>query len=307
MRLTRWLNVFLTLAIALGTLPQVSGQDKPQTRQRPAATAKEDAAAQEKAAAAKEPSQPAALLKAGTKLKAELESTVDTRTAKPGDEVVARVTHNLKQEGQTVVKKGDRLLGRITEVKADGAAESGASLSVVFDRLVQGEATSQLNTVLSAVLSTPAEERARREERMREEPAMPAASPRPASARPAPSGTAPASGGLGSTVASTVDAAGSAASGVASATGNVATAADATLGGVGSTIDATANTALDSAAGASLATPVRAIRIDSEVQGESQTGLSSVLSTRQGHLRLESGTRLQFRAAAQSDAQAEKQ
>jgi hypothetical protein len=245
-----------------------------------------------------------AAVKAGTKLKAELESTVDTRTAKPGDEVVARVTKDVKQDGQTVVRKGDRLKGRITEVqrpqaKGEGkaAAESGSRVAVVFDRLVQGESTSQLNAVLTGVLSTPAERRARQEQAMREEPMM--AEPRPAAA-PAggsASGDAGLLGGVGSTVGSVAGAAGSAA-------GNVAATADSTLAGAGSTLGATTDAAVGGTVGAVVATPAKAIRLDSQAQARNQTGASSVLSTREGHLRLDTGTQLEFRVAGQAEKQA---
>lgn len=238
---------------------------------------------------------PGASLKAGTKIQAELESTLDTRTAKPGDEVVARVTKDVKQEGQKVLRKGDRLQGRITEVQADAVAESGSHVNVVFDRLVQGESSSQLNAVLSAVLSTPAEERERRERMMREEP-MPAPSAPPA---PAERGSASASGGLVGGATSTVGAvAGTAGSVAGNVAGGVAGTVDSTVAGAGTTLDAATETTLGSSTGVALATPAKAIRLDSEAHAESQTSTQSMLSTRKGHLRLESGTRLEFRTAA---------
>jgi hypothetical protein len=246
----------------------------------------------------------AAALKAGTKLKAELESTVDTRTAKPGDEVVARVTRDVKQDGQTVVRKGDRLKGRITEVQspsakgeANAAAEAGSRMAVVFDRLVQGESTSQLNAVLTGVLSTPAERRARQQQAMQEEPMMAPPAPAPAPGGASGSGNTGLLGGVSSTVGSVANVAGS-------ATGNVTGAVDSTLAGADSTLGATTDAAVGSTLGAVVATPAKAIRLDSQAQAQSQTGASSVLSTREGHLRLESGTRLEFRVAGEADSQA---
>lgn len=241
----------------------------------------------------------AAAVKAGTKLKAELESAVDTRTAKPGDEVVARVTKDVKQDGKAVVRKGDRLKGRITEVKApqakgegSAAADAGSRVAVTFDRLVQGESTSQLNTVLTTVLSTPSERRARDEQAMRDEPRMAAPSPAPAPAGGSASGSGNARllGGVSSTVGSAAGAAGS-------ATGAVA-------GTAGSTLGATTDATLGSSLGAVVATPARAIRLDSQAQARNQTGASSVLSTRDGHLRLDSGTQVEFRVAGQAEKQA---
>jgi hypothetical protein len=224
----------------------------------------------------------AAAVRSGTKINAELESTVDTRNAKPGDEVVARVTKKVKQDGKTVVRKGDRLLGRVQSVRADAEGKAGSSMSVVFDRLVSGEATSELHTVVSAVLSTP-RERAEQQARLAE--------PMPAPA-PATAGGGGSGGGLVGGVTSTVG----------STVGSTASAAGGVVGGVGSTVGATTQSTLGATSGALLSTPARAIRIDSQAQAENQTSANSVLSTRQGHLRLESGTQMQFRVAGEADA-----
>lgn len=231
-------------------------------------------------------------VKAGTKIKAELESTLDTRTAKPGDEVVARVTKDVKQDGKKVVRKGDLLKGRIGEVEADGAAESGSRLNVVFDRLVQGESTSRLNAVLTAVLSTPAEERARREEMMTSPQPMPAPTPQPRRSAGSSSGglVGGAVGAVGSTVGSTVGAAGQTVGGVA--------------GAAGTTLESTTHGAVRATTDAAVGTPAKAIQLGAGTNAESQSGVSSMLSTRQGHLRLESGSRLEFRVAADTEDQA---
>src|SRR3712207_4805809 len=50
----------------------------------------------------------------GTRLAAELESTLDARKARVGDPVVLRTTEAIKENGRTVVKKGSRLIGRVT-------------------------------------------------------------------------------------------------------------------------------------------------------------------------------------------------
>lgn len=57
-------------------------------------------------------------VRAGTQINAELQSTVDARTAKPNDQVVARVTKDVKQNGRTVVHKGDRLGGTVDSRRA---------------------------------------------------------------------------------------------------------------------------------------------------------------------------------------------
>lgn len=287
MRCSGLLALILSVVIVLGLAPYLQAQP------------------QEK------PTDQAAAVKTGTKLKAELESTVDTRTAKPGDEVVARVTRDVKQDGETVVHKGDRLKGHITDVQAPkesgeakAAAESGSRLAVVFDQLVQGESTTQLNTVLTTVLSTPSERRARQEQATRDEPMMAAPGPAPAPAGGSASGNAGLLGGATSTVGSAVGVTGSVAGSVAATADSTLAGAGSAVGGVGSTLGATTDTAVGGTAGALVATPMKAIRLDSQAQAENQTAANSVLSTRQGHLRLESGTQLQFRVAGSAENQA---
>jgi len=283
MRRSILLTLLLALAVSASSAVLAQEQEKPKPTPGEARPAPEKPAPDKDKPAAKEPAQQQALLKAGTKLQAQLESTVDTRTCKPGDEVTARVTKDIKQNGEVVVHKGDRLRGHITDVKADAEGKSGSQLGVRFDQLVQGEASHQLNTVVTGVLSTPADERARRGQPMQEEPPMAA----PPVAQPAPSGGSPAGGGLVGGVTSTV--------------GSTANAAGSTVGGVAASAGSTVGATAGATAGAVVATPARAIHVNSQANASNQTGLNSVLSTKQGHLRLESGTQLQFRVAAESE------
>lgn len=132
------------------------------------------------------------------------------------------------------------------------------------------------------------------------------AAPAPRSA-PARSG-ASASGGLVGNAASTV---GSTAGGVTSTVNSTlettARTTGGTLSGVGAGVDSASRTALGSTSSAALATPRRAIRLQAESAGQQQTATNSVLSTRQGNLRLDSGTTLQFRVAGQAETSKRKQ
>ncbi|GEM_PF-6820156 len=94
-------------------------------------------------------------IKGGTKIEAELETALDTRTAKPGDVVAARVAKDVKEQRKTVIRKGDSLLGRVEKVEHESLGAISATVVVTFDRLEQGGSTIQLNTVVSSVLSAP--------------------------------------------------------------------------------------------------------------------------------------------------------
>ncbi|HUF04634.1 MAG TPA: hypothetical protein VMM38_10725 [Aridibacter sp.] len=79
------------------------------------------------------------LVKAGTNLEAKLLSTLDVRKANVGDEVVLKTTKTLKQDGEVIVPKGTKLIGRVTEVTTESAGNGVSRLGIVFDRLENEE------------------------------------------------------------------------------------------------------------------------------------------------------------------------
>jgi hypothetical protein len=270
----------LLLAATLSVAQLASGQSAQDE-----SAAKAGATATQSSQATAATNRQTADVREGTKISAMLESQVDARTAKPGDKVVARVTKDVKQNGHAVIHKGDRLVGTVEKAEAGSTAEAGSSLTVAFNELASGQSTEQLHAVLTSVVSSPSEER--KEEQMNsqglgaDEGGMMggAAGGGAASSR---------GGGLGSTVGSTAGAAGR-------------TAGSATRG-IGGTADATTRATLGTNAGAGLATPIRDLHVSSQGNADNQTSAGSVLSTKHGDLRLESGTRMQFKVAAQSSA-----
>src|SRR5438552_14443616 len=72
----------------------------------------------------------------GTTLQAELTKSLDAKKAKPGDEVTAKVTQDVKSNGQVVIHKGSKLVGHVTEAKARSQGESESRLGIAFDRAV---------------------------------------------------------------------------------------------------------------------------------------------------------------------------
>ena len=242
-------------------------------------------------------------IRSGTKIAAQLESAVDAKTAKPGDQVVARVTKNVKQHGKVVVHKGDRLIGHFTSVQPGASAKAGSSLGVAFDALQSTEGTSHLNAVLTSVFSMRNNAGAQGETMPMGGPTMGPMVGGGVQGSARGSGSARGGGGLlggvGSTVGSTVNAAGSAVGGlggaVGSTVGGTVNAAGSTVGQVGGTVGAAGNGAGN--VGGLLATPLRAIHLQSEAQargnGNAQAG--SLLSTKHGDLRLAPGTGMRFR------------
>lgn len=226
----------------------------------------------------------AAEIKNGTKISAELMSNIDTRKLKQGDKVKARVTKNVKQHGRVVVHKGDILVGNVTSVQNSLKGKDGSSMGVQFDQLVHGNSTTQLNAVLTSVFAASSSQ-ADESDSM----AMP---PMQAPVAPAAGGGGGGGllGGVGSSVGSTV--------------GSTVGAAGSTLGQAGGAVGATTQNTLGAGSNLGLATPMREIHVGSSASAESSAGTNSMLSTRKGNLRLESGTQMQFRVAANGDARA---
>ena len=106
------------------------------------------------------------MIAAGTNLEAQLESMLDVKKNKVGDEVILKTTKAIKQNGETVVPKGSKLIGRITEVKQKTKDNATSRIGMVFDRLQGKEldmpinasivsvATAQLNAAAGDLFST---------------------------------------------------------------------------------------------------------------------------------------------------------
>ncbi len=75
-------------------------------------------------------------LSSGTTLQAELAKSLDCKKAKPGDEVTAKLTQDVKQDGNVVVHKGSKLIGHVTEAQAKTKDNAESKLGIVFDKAV---------------------------------------------------------------------------------------------------------------------------------------------------------------------------
>src|SRR2546426_1306318 len=75
-------------------------------------------------------------LASGTAFNAALSSPIDSKKCKPGDAVNAHTTEAVKSEGKTVIPKGAKLVGHVTQASARAKGESESSLGIVFDRAI---------------------------------------------------------------------------------------------------------------------------------------------------------------------------
>lgn len=75
-------------------------------------------------------------LATGSTIHASLEKPIDARKCKPGDEVVAKTTQNVKSNGKVVVPKGSKIVGHVTQAQARTKGESESSLGIAFDHAI---------------------------------------------------------------------------------------------------------------------------------------------------------------------------
>lgn len=210
-------------------------------------------------------------LDSGTHLSGELQNSIDARKAKVGDQVVLKTTQAIKSHGHTVVSKGSRLVGRITEVAQTTKGQGESRIGILFDHLEQGSLQMPIAATISSI--TGARVATNSEDMFAGESSTTVSTRSSGSARSSNGGLL---GGVGGVVNSTTSTAGGA---LGSSTTAVGSTVNSTTGAVGSTA---------SGLGRSLG----GIRI-SESSSSSVEG-GSVLSLQGQNLRLEKGTNFQL-------------
>jgi hypothetical protein len=75
-------------------------------------------------------------LSSGTTLQAELSKSIDAKKAKPGDEVTAKLTQDVKTDGKVVLHKGSKLVGHVTEAQEKNKENAESKLGMVFDKAI---------------------------------------------------------------------------------------------------------------------------------------------------------------------------
>ncbi len=215
-------------------------------------------------------------LTAGSTIQATLAKPVDARKNKPGDEVVAKTTENVKANGQVVVPKGCKIIGHVTEVRARSKSESDSRVGIAFDRaLLKDGRTVPLSASIQAI--------ARAEQSA--SAAMADESPMASeSASGMASGRASASGGAMGGATRTVS---TAAGTVAGTAGSLGSAAGGTLNGAASA--APAGRISSNTRGV---VGMRGLSLNASASNSTQ---GSVISSKSENVHLDSGTQLILR------------
>jgi hypothetical protein len=93
-------------------------------------------------------------LSSGTAFNATLSSPVDSKKSKPGDAVTARTAEIVKSEGKTVLPKGTKLVGHVTQASARAKGDTESTLAISFDRaILKNGQEVPLNVAIQAMAS----------------------------------------------------------------------------------------------------------------------------------------------------------
>jgi hypothetical protein len=93
-------------------------------------------------------------LAAGSAFNTSLSSSIDSKKCKPGDEVTAHTTEAVKSEGKTVIPKGSKVVGHVTQASARAKGQSDSALGIVFDKaILKNGQEVPLNVAIQAIAS----------------------------------------------------------------------------------------------------------------------------------------------------------
>jgi hypothetical protein len=207
-------------------------------------------------------------LESGTRLAAELQNTIDVRKARVGDQVMLKTTQAIKSNGRTIVGKGARLVGHVTEVVQKSKDNTESRIGILFDRVERGSLELPISATITSITS------ARVGARTNDDDLFSSDGSASSSARSSGSGrssSGSALGGVGSVVNSTTSTGGP---------------VGGTTSAVGSTVNSTTNVV------GNTATSVGGSLSGIHISESSNTSVedSSILSLQGGNLRLEKGT-----------------
>jgi len=82
----------------------------------------------------------ASRLQSGSTVQAELSKPVDVRK-KPGDEVIAKTTQDVKSDGKVVLPKGSKIVGKVTQAQARAKGQDESQLGIAFDHAILKDGT----------------------------------------------------------------------------------------------------------------------------------------------------------------------
>lgn len=97
-----------------------------------------------------------ASIDAATSVSAQLESSLDVRKAKVGEEVILKTKKAIKENGQTLIQKGSTLVGRVTEVQERTKGMAASKIGILFHTLNQNGQSLPVNAMITSITRTSA-------------------------------------------------------------------------------------------------------------------------------------------------------
>ena len=101
-----------------------------------------------------------ASLASGTAINAELNSSIDSKKAKAGEQIVAHVTEAVKSaDGRTILPNGTKIIGHVTQASARTNGQGQAMLAFQFDKaMLKGGQEMPLSNAAVLAVAAPARE-----------------------------------------------------------------------------------------------------------------------------------------------------
>ena len=112
--------------VVIATLAAAQSTSAPSSAMQPGTAPPQDSAAQ---------AQSANQFPAGTIIPAELSKSVDSKKAKAGDKIEAKIPVDLLSHGKIVIPKNTKIIGHITEAKAHSKESPDSMVGIAFDRI----------------------------------------------------------------------------------------------------------------------------------------------------------------------------
>jgi hypothetical protein len=124
------------VAMAQSTTPSAATPGSPETQPAPPNTASPSQPSSGTAATSAQSAHPNRVAP-GSVIPVQLTKTVDAKKAKTGDEVVAKVTMDMKtQSGDVLVPKDTKVIGHVTEAQPRNKEQKESQLGIAFDHAV---------------------------------------------------------------------------------------------------------------------------------------------------------------------------
>jgi hypothetical protein len=90
----------------------------------------------------------------GTVIPVELTKSIDAKKVKTGDEVVAKVTMDLKtNSGEIVVPKDTKVVGHVTEAQTRSKEQKDSQVGIIFDRAVMKTGEIEMPMSIQAIIA----------------------------------------------------------------------------------------------------------------------------------------------------------